>query len=119
MRAPRIHVGQYVVERTLRVHDGRIDLRRTWRARKARARRVAGEGALAHQSHQVFGVAAIVNGELARQADGLGIFAQQACADAVERSRTGQRGRAGVAPRPRSACSARPARPLDSAAGDG
>lgn len=45
---------------------------------------------VAHQAHQVFGIAAVVNGEVLVQADLRRVFAQQARADAMEGAGPGQ-----------------------------
>jgi hypothetical protein len=47
---------------------------------------------VAHQTHQVFGIAAVVDGERFVQADAAGEVAQQARADAVEGAGPGQAG---------------------------
>ena len=83
LRAPRKIVAQHVGERHLLVDHARID-RETggleWKPLALRGQALV----LPHQAHEVFGIAAVEDGEGIGQTDARRVFAQQARADAME-----------------------------------
>jgi hypothetical protein len=90
--APGKGLGQHGRQRGLAVDAARVDGQAGALHRKAP---LGGREALllAHQGHQVLGVAAVQDAELRRQAQGLGRFAQQPRTHAVEGAGPGQGGR--------------------------
>ncbi|MDH6592436.1 hypothetical protein M2165_002325 [Variovorax sp. TBS-050B] len=90
--APRKGLGEHAFERRARVDAARIDRQAGALAREAVHGRREAE-LVAHQAHQVLGVAAVVDREVLVQADVGRVFAQQPRADAVKGAGPGQRRR--------------------------
>ena len=83
LAAPGVGVLQHLVERVAGVEHARVDAQAGALERKA----VLGlrqADLVAHHAHQVFGIAAVVDGEGLLQADARRVLAQQPRADAVE-----------------------------------
>ncbi|MDT4830740.1 hypothetical protein FQZ97_642150 [compost metagenome] len=91
--APGKVVFQHGGQRRARVHAARVDRQAGALARKA-VDRGRQPQLVPHQPHEVFGVAAVVDGEVLVQPDLRGVLAQQPRADAVEGAGPRQRRRA-------------------------
>ena len=88
-RAPRVDAVQHVGQRRLAVEHTRVD-RQAGGLRREALRRLGEFQLVPHQAHQVFGIGAVLNGEVLGQADLRRVLAQQPRADAVKRARPGQ-----------------------------
>ncbi len=101
-RAPREVLLEHGIQRALGVDGARVDRQAGLLEREA-ARLGRQVQLMPHDIEQIGRVAAVVDGEIGRQADALGVFAQQARADAVEGAGPGQGGLVcGAGGRPRA-----------------
>ena len=109
LAAPGEGALQHLVQRLAGIDHARIDRQAGALERKALLG-LRQADLVAHHAHQVFGIAAVVDGERLLQADAPRVLAQQARADAVEGAGPGQVGKRLRCGKPSTRCSTPPTR---------